>query len=355
MRSLRYIGTVLMLLIAFLQGANAREESETDYKEQQVDVNEIVFGHIGDSYEWHITDIGDTPIAIPLPVIVKSSTGWHVFLSSRFEEGNGEYEGLYIAKDGEYKGKIVVKDASGNEVKPLDISITKNVTGLFVNSAILVILVLSCARWYKKHPVEKEAPKGMVGMMEACILAINDDVIKGCIGKDYKRYAPYLLTAFFFILINNLIGIIPVFPGGANITGNITITAVLAVCTFLAVNLFATKAYWKEIFWPNAPIFLKLPLPIMPFVEFFGVFTKPFALMIRLFANIMAGHTIILALTCLIFITASMGTAINGTMTVVSVLFTVFMNCLELLVACLQAYIFTLLSANYIGLAKVRE
>ena len=93
MRSLRYIGTVLMLLIAFLQGANAREESDTDYKEQQVDVNEIVFGHIGDSYEWHITDIGDTPIAIPLPVIVKSSTGWHVFLSSRFEEGNGEYEG----------------------------------------------------------------------------------------------------------------------------------------------------------------------------------------------------------------------------------------------------------------------
>lgn len=213
-----------MLLIAFLQGANAREESETDYKEQQVDVNEIVFGHIGDSYEWHITDIGDTPIAIPLPVIVKSSTGWHVFLSSRFEEGNGEYEGLYIAKDGEYKGKIVEKDASGNEVKPLDISITKNVTGLFVNSAILVILVLSCARWYKKHPVEKEAPKGMVGMMEACILAINDDVIKGCIGKDYKRYAPYLLTAFFFILINNLMGLIPFFPGGANITGNIAVT-----------------------------------------------------------------------------------------------------------------------------------
>ena len=257
MRSLRYIGTVLMLLIAFLQGANAREESETDYKEQQVDVNEIVFGHIGDSYEWHITDIGDTPIAIPLPVIVKSSTGWHVFLSSRFEEGNGEYEGLYIAKDGEYKGKIVEKDASGNEVKPLDISITKNVTGLFVNSAILVILVLSCARWYKKHPVEKEAPKGMVGMMEACILAINDDVIKGCIGKDYKRYAPYLLTAFFFILINNLMGLIPFFPGGANITGNIAVTFVLAICTFLAVNLWGNKEYWKEILWPDVPWWLK--------------------------------------------------------------------------------------------------
>lgn len=129
----------------------------------------------------------------------------------------------------------------------------------------------------------------------------------------------------------------------------------MALCTFIAVNLFATKVYWKEIFWPKAPIYLKLPLPIMPFVEFFGVFTKPFALMIRLFANIMAGHTIILALTCLIFITVTMGVAVNFGMTIVSVLFCAFMNCLELLVACLQAYIFTLLSANYIGLAKVRE
>ena len=355
MRSLRYIGTVLMLLIAFLQGANAREESETDYKEQQVDVNEIVFGHIGDSYEWHITDIGDTPIAIPLPVIVKSSTGWHVFLSSRFEEGNGEYEGLYIAKDGEYKGKIVEKDASGNEVKPLDISITKNVTGLFVNSAILVILVLSCARWYKKHPVEKEAPKGMVGMMEACILAINDDVIKGCIGKDYKRYAPYLLTAFFFILINNLMGLIPFFPGGANITGNIAVTFVLAICTFLAVNLWGNKEYWKEILWPDVPWLLKAPFPMMPIIEIFGIFTKPFALMIRLFANMMAGHAAILSLISIIFITANMGPLINGSMGFVAVAFGIFMTALELLVAFIQAYVFTMLSAVFIGLSRTEE
>lgn len=355
MRSLRYIGTVLMLLIAFLQGANAREESETDYKEQQVDVNEIVFGHIGDSYEWHITDIGDTPIAIPLPVIVKSSTGWHVFLSSRFEEGNGEYEGLYIAKDGEYKGKIVEKDASGNEVKPLDISITKNVTGLFVNSAILVILVLSCARWYKKHPVEKEAPKGMVGMMEACILAINDDVIKGCIGKDYKRYAPYLLTAFFFILINNLMGLIPFFPGGANITGNIAVTFVLAICTFLAVNLWGNKEYWKEILWPDVPWWLKAPFPMMPIIEIFGIFTKPFALMIRLFANMMAGHAAILSLISIIFITANMGPLINGSMGFVAVAFGIFMTALELLVAFIQAYVFTMLSAVFIGLSRTEE
>lgn len=355
MRSVRYIGTVLVLLAAFLQGANAREESVAGNKGQQVDVNEIVFGHIGDSYEWHITDVGDTPIAIPLPVIVKSSTGWHVFLSSRFDEGNGEHAGLYIAKDGEYKGKIVEKDAGGNEVKPLDISITKNVAGLFINSAVLVGLVLGCARWYRRNPVEREAPKGMVGMVEACIVSINEDVIKTCIGKDYRRYAPYLLTVFFFILINNLMGLVPFFPGGANITGNIAVTFVLAVCTFLAVNVWGNKEYWKEILWPDVPWWLKAPFPMMPVIEIFGIFTKPFALMIRLFANIMAGHAAILSLISIIFITASMGGVINGSMGFVAVTFGVFMTALELLVAFIQAYVFTMLSAVFIGLSRAEE
>ena len=230
----------------------------------------------------------------------------------------------------------------------------KNVCGLFLSCGILLFVVLRTARWYKKHP--NQVPRGFTGLMEMIISYIQDGVIKESVGKDeYKPYSSYLLTVFFFILINNLIGIIPVFPGGANITGNIAVTAVLAGCTFIAVNLFATKEYWKDIFWPKAPIYLKLPLPIMPFVEFFGVFTKPFALMIRLFANIMAGHTIILALTSLIFITVSMGLLVNFGMTIVSVLFCVFMNCVELFVACLQAYIFTLLSANYIGMARIKE
>ena len=254
-----------------------------------------------------------------------------------------------------YKGKIVEKDADGNEVKPLDISITKNVAGLFINSAILVILVLSCARWYKKHPVEKEAPKGMVGMMEACIFAINDDVIKGCVGKDYKRYAPYLLTAFFFILINNLMGLIPFFPGGTNITGNIAITFVLAVCTFLVVNVWGNKEYWKEILWPDVPWWLKAPFPMMPIIEVFGIFTKPFALMIRLFANMMAGHAAILSLISIIFITANMGPLINGSMGFVAVAFGIFMTALELLVAFIQAYVFTMLSAVFIGLSRTEE
>ena len=195
-------------------------------------------------------------------------------------------------------------------MRPVDLSLTKNVCGLFLSCGILLFVVLRTAHWYKRHP--NQVPSGFTGLMEMIISYIQDGVIKESIGKEeYRPFSSYLLTVFFFILINNLIGIIPVFPGGANITGNIAVTAVVAGCTFIAVNLFATKEYWKEIFWPKAPIYLKLPLPIMPFVEFFGVFTKPFALMIRLFANIMAGHTIILALTCLIFITVSMGLLVN--------------------------------------------
>lgn len=323
----------------------------------QVDVKGIVFGHIGDSYEWHITNIGKTSICIPLPIIVYSETsGWHAFLSSRLEENGGKYEGFYIAPAGsKYEGKVVERNATGEEVRPWDISITKVTLSLFINSAILLAIILSVAHWYRKREQGAYAPGGFIGFMEMFIMMVHDDVIKSCVGPNYKKFAPYLLTAFFFIFINNIMGLIPIFPGGANVTGNIAITLVLALFTFVIVNIFGTKHYWKDIFWPDVPWWLKVPIPMMPFIEFFGVFTKPFALMIRLFANIMAGHTIILALTCLIFITVSMGLLVNFGMTIVSVLFCAFMNCLELLVACLQAYIFTLLSANYIGLAKVKD
>lgn len=318
-----------------------------------VDVQDIVFSHIQDAYTWHITEWNGKEISVSLPILVKSEErGWDAFLSHHLHHGNTHHN-YYIATEGKHAGKVVEKNSKGEEVRPVDLSLTKNVCGLLLSCSILLFVVLRTARWYKKHP--GEAPGGFVGLMELVISYIQDGVIKEGIGKEYKPFSSYLLTVFFFILINNLIGIIPVFPGGANITGNITVTLVLAGCTFIAVNVFGTATYWKEIFWPKAPIYLKLPIPIMPFVEFFGVFTKPFALMLRLFANIMAGHTIILALTCLIFITTSMGMAVNSGMTVVSVLFCTFMNCVELLVACLQAYIFTLLSANYIGLARIRE
>ena len=160
-------------------------------------------------------------------------------------------------------------------------------------------------------------------------------------------------TALDDIFINNIMGLIPVFPGGGNVTGNIAITLVLALCTFIAVNVFGTKEYWKEILWPEVPVFLKCPIPLMPAIELFGIFTKPFALMIRLFANIFAGHSIILALTSIIFVTASMGAAISTSMSIVSVLFSIFMNCVEVLVAFIQAYVFTMLSSVFIGMSRV--
>ncbi|MBQ4161577.1 MAG: F0F1 ATP synthase subunit A [Parabacteroides sp.] len=323
-------------------------------KEGEVDVQDIVFSHIQDAYSWHITEWNGKHIEIPLPILVRSQEqGWDMFLSNRLAHGH-IYQNYYIASDGDYAGKVVEKNSQGEEVRPLDLSLTKNVIGLFIACGLLVFIVLRTAHWYTKHP--NQVPKGFVGIIETVVSYIQESVIKASIGdKHYQSYSSYLLTVFFFILINNLLGIVPVFPGGANITGNITITLALATCTFIAINLFAPKAYWKEIFWPNTPIYLKLPIPIMPFVEFIGIFTKPIALMIRLFANIMAGHSIILALTCLVFITASMGLIINTGMTIVSVFFCVFMNCMELLVACLQAYIFTMLSASFIGQSKTHH
>lgn len=317
----------------------------------EVDVQGIIFGHINDSYEWHITDIGDKSIAIYLPVIVHSKTsGWHCFLSSKIAHGH-EYEGFYISTSEKYDGKIVERGPDGEEIRPFDISITKNVLSLIISSALLVTLILCCARWYKKHDVLKEAPKGVAALLEPVIEMINDDVIKDAVGPNYARYSPYLLTAFFFILINNLLGIIPIFPGGANLTGNIAVTFVLALCTFLAVNLTTNGHYWREIFWPEAPMWIK---PILIPIEMFGMFTKPLSLMIRLFANIMAGHALILCIVSMIFITIKMGAIIGGSMTVVSVGFGVFMDCFEILVAFIQAYVFTILSAVFIGLAQER-
>ena len=223
---------------------------------------------------------------------------------------------------------------------------------MLVSAVLLMVLVLYTARWYRGRAPGDAAPRGFVGVMEMLITMLVDDIIKPNIGKNYKRFTPYLLTAFFFIFLNNVMGIIPIFPGGANVTGNIAVTLALALCTFIAVNVFGKKEYYKEIFWPDVPVWLKLPVPILPAIELFGVFVKPFALTIRLFANILAGHTVILAIVCIIFITMAVNEYIGGTMTVVSFVFTIFMNCLELLVAFIQAFVFTMMSAVFIGLAQ---
>ncbi|SFK94587.1 ATP synthase F0 subcomplex A subunit [Porphyromonadaceae bacterium KH3CP3RA] len=340
-------------LILFLMVSPVWSATQDDTKEE-LNAKEFITEHLADSYEWQIVSDGTKHIAIPLPVILHSkSTGWHIFPSSHFHHGANSYKGFKIASEGEYKGKIVETDVKGNISRPLDLSLTKNAASLLFASLLIILIIMGVARSMKRDPMKPR--KGFTGLIEMLVLSINDEVIKPSIGKDYQRYAPYLLTVFFFIFTNNLLGLIPVFPGGANVTGNIAVTLILAVATFLIVNLTGTKEYYKEILWPDVPTWLKVPIPLMPIVEIVGTLTKPFALMIRLFANMMAGHSIVLGLTMLIFITASMGMAINTSMTVLSVIFTVFIDLVELFIAYIQAYVFTLLSAVFIGLARIES
>ena len=335
--------------------AEVPEHAEPMAEEQGIDVKTVVLDHIADSYEWHICTVGEHHVTIPLLVIVRSQSGeWHCFSSSHLHAGH-EYEGFRIADEGEYAGKIVEQTAEGEVVRPIDLSITKTVAGLFVNCAVLLLIVLGVARRYRNDQPDAKAKGGLAGVLEMVIDSVMEGIIIPCVGPNYRKFAPYLLTAFFFIFINNLMGLIPIFPAGANVTGNISVTLVLAMATFFAVNVFGTRDYWMEILWPEVPTWLKVPIPIMPAIEFIGLFTKPFSLMIRLFANILAGHAIILILTCIVFATAELGAAVNGAMSAVSVVLSIFMNCLELLVAFLQAFVFTMLSAVFIGAAQHSE
>jgi F-type H+-transporting ATPase subunit a len=213
------------------------------------------------------------------------------------------------------------------------------------------VIFLSVAKRYREK--YDEAPKGLQGWIEPVLLFVRDDIAKPSIGNEkYQKYLPYLLTIFFFILINNILGLVPIFPGGANLTGNITITLVLALFTFVITSLSGSRNYWVHMVNdPEIPLWLKLPIPLMPIVEIMGVFIKPFVLTIRLFANITAGHIVALGFYSLIFIFAEKSFFAGYGISVISISFTVFMSLLELLVAFIQAYVFTLLSALYIGLA----
>ena len=350
MRLLRYIMLLLMLLpCCGVAAAGAPQNGEA----QAVDVKKIIFDHVKDSYEWHITTIGDKHVTLPLPIILYSSrTGWEVFSSSVFHHAP-EHNGFRISQSGNYEGKIVELDADGNEQRPVfDLSLTKTVVSVFIISLMLVLIVVGTARWYRNRKPSDEAPRGFVGLMEMVIAMVVESVIKPNVGSTYKKYVPFLLTVFFMIFLTNLMGLLPIFPGGANVTGNISIALALALCTFVAVNVFGNKEYYKEVFWPDVPVWLKLPVPLMPVIELVGVAVKPFALTIRLFANILAGHTALLAFVSIIFVTMAVNVYIGSAMTVVSVFFTIFMNVLELLVAFIQAFVFTMLSSVFIGLSQ---
>jgi F-type H+-transporting ATPase subunit a len=338
---------LLLLLLSFSPSLYSQEGKKEEPQKGKFDASEFILDHIADSHEWHIlTKKNGESVAIYLPVIVyNKGSGVSIFSSKRLSNGQ-KYKEYMLAEEGDLKGKIVTVNKDGKideENLPLDLSITKAIVGMLSAALIGLWLFISMARSYKKTGIS--SPKGIQSFLEPVILFVRDDIAIPNIGlHKYERYMPYLLTAFFFILINNIMGLVPFPPPfGANVTGNIAVTFVLALCTFLITQFSGNKAYWRHVFaTPGVPFWL---LPIMIPVELIGLISKPFALMIRLFANITAGHIIVLSLICLIFIFQSLAVA------PVSILFVIFMDCLELLVAFLQAYVFTLLSALFISLA----
>lgn len=297
-----------------------------------VDIAAVAFEHILDSHSWHLWGEGHEAVALPLPVIIYSSTkGLVSFSSSKFEHGHASYNGYSLVDE-----QIVSADP--NETI-YDFSITKNVAQLMFTALILFLLFTSIAKAYKSTGVTS-APKGKQSFFEPLITFVRDDIAKTNIGHHSDKYVPYLLTVFFLILINNVLGLIPI---GANLTGNIAFTFVLSVITLIVTNVNANKHYWHHIFAPPAP---KALYPILVPLEIVGIFTKPFALMIRLFANITAGHIIVISLVGLIFVFKTLW------ISPVAVGFALFIDVLECLVALLQAYIFTLLTALFIGSAS---
>lgn len=348
----RFLAILFTLIIAIASPAYSRAQGES--KGDDFEPKEIIFEHLGDGYGWEVPF--NHHKRIPLPVIVWGSDGLHVFSSARLDHGATYRDGnisFKIADDGQYKGKIVEVRDNGEILKPFDISITKNVLAIFITVILVLLCVLPLGSWYKEKGYV--AARGFKGALEALYEFIYVSLIKSTLKEQAHRFAPYLLTVFMFIFVANLTGLIVVFPGGANLTGNIAITLVLALITFFITNIYGTKHYWKEILWPDVPLWLKFPLPIMPVIEIFGMFTKPAALTVRLFANMMGGHIIVISLTLIIFIFAKMGVAALSGATVVSMIFQIFMLLIDVLVSFIQAYVFTMLSTIFISLAQERE
>ncbi len=334
-----------------VSGQPAKEKGEGKFN-----AGEMIMEHVVDNHEWHIAEIGSIDLTIPLPVILLYDGQLHCFSSSRFHNETSSYLDFRLEKEGPAKGKIAHINADKNGkagLRVYDFSITKTVLAIFISSFLLILIFVSVANAYRRK--KNQAPKGMQALLEPLIIFIRDDIAKSSIGeKHYEKFMPYLLTVFFFIFFNNLFGLIPFFPGGANVTGNITVTLVMAIFTFVLTTINGNKHYWIDIInTPGVPWWLKIPIPLMPVVEIIGIITKPFVLMVRLFANITAGHIIVLGFVSLIFIFGAISTALGLGVSVVSVAFMLFMNLLELLVAFIQAYVFTLLSALYFGLALI--
>ncbi len=364
----RNIVKISFILVLLFNISSLAYAGGGDKKDEKFNPGEMIMHHIKDSHEWHLITLGETHVAIPLPIILYTNNGLDVFFShDLFSAKKGEHKEEHKEsghKEGEHKeeekkdahhefqvlerGKNVyhfshdkITMADGTPV--WDFSITKNVASLLISVVLLIIVFTSIAKAYKKNA--GKAPKGMQSFFEPLIVFVRDEIAHKNIGQNADRYVPYLLTVFFFIWFNNMLGLI---PGGANATGNIAVTLVLAFFTFIITLFSAKSTYWKHIFAPHVPI--PLMIILIP-IEFIGIFTKPFSLMVRLFANIMAGHVIILSLISLIFIFGAMSAVSIYGVAPLSIAFSTAMMGLEMFVAILQAYVFTMLTSMYIGQA----
>lgn len=349
---------LLSLFLSLSFAGNATETTEEKSDEKGFNVTDMIMHHIKDAHDFHIMDWNGYAISFPLPVILWTNKGLVTFMSSEFHHNDDGtfivekkdqkfvkyHEEIYYANDGVNDASLVTFDAERHPINPapIDLSITKLVFSMFMSILLLMLIFGFSARAYKKS--ENGIPTGIAKFTEPLIVFIRDEVAIPNIGEThYKRFLPFLLTLFFFIWINNIMGLIPFFPFSGNLSGNIAFTGVLALITFIITTFVANKEYWKHIFWmPGVPWPMKLFLAP---IEFMGIFIKPISLMIRLFANISAGHIIVLSLISLIFIAKSIWIA------PASIIFSVFISVIEVLVVAIQAYIFTMLTALYIGSA----
>jgi F-type H+-transporting ATPase subunit a len=333
--------------------ATAHEaEGHGEAGEEKFNASEVIFGHVGDSHEWHFFTAGESHVTLPLPVIVYTEgKGIQVFSSSNFghfekHEVDGKTIGVSHSYENMHLERAMTETlVSDNGAKIYDFSITKNVLSMLISVVLLLWIMLSVAAKYKKRGT-MVAPTGMQNALEPVIGFIRDEVAKPNLGKKFPRYMPLLLTIFFFIWINNMLGLL---PGGANFTGNVAVTACLALISFIVMIVSANKHFWGHLLNPpGVPLGIKFLL--VP-IEIISLFIKPIALIIRLFANILAGHIVILSVISMIFIFGGLSTVAGWGFAPVSMAFTIFMFFLELLVAAIQAFIFTNLTAVFVGQA----
>ncbi|WP_344974527.1 F0F1 ATP synthase subunit A [Compostibacter hankyongensis] len=366
-KQFKYTFTVVLTLVcllaagrfSFAQEAAGEAGVQEEKTEKGFDANEVILQHIKDAHEWHFFTWKGHPVSLSLPVILYvPNQGWSVFSSARFHHGEEVYKGFQLMT-GEYihahgldpnkffAGKVIAvnEDGSPNMDKAVyDLSLTRNVMQMILAALLLFFIFRGMAGKYEKNP--GKAPSGFQNAVEPFVIFIRDSVARPYLGKKTGKYLPYLLTVFFFIWINALVSLI---PGSANVAGNLAFTGVLAAVTFVFILTSTNKHYWQHIIWPpGVPLWVK---PILIPVEILGIFTKPFALMIRLFANMLAGHMIILSIISLIFIFGGLAAVAGWSFSFVSIAFTIFMYLVELLVGFIQAFIFTNLSALFIAQA----